>query len=211
MPEIPLILQLRKKTHKDIALAQDIVIKELYNIFDKAIIHGGTALWRCYNGNRFSEDIDVYIPKNKKKINLLFENFQKAGFQIKKRKIGDNSLYSTLNINGTEIRFEALFLDKKPILKDYLDSEGSFISIFTLSPEDLIKEKIETYKKRLKIRDLYDIFTLLKYSNNSNVALELKKFISEFKKPLDESNLKTIIISGIIPTTEDMLNYIKNY
>ena len=78
--EIPLILRLKRTNHKRIAEAQDLIIKELYGVFDKAVLHGGTALWRCYNGNRFSEDIDVYIPREMKKINQLFKNFEKVGF-----------------------------------------------------------------------------------------------------------------------------------
>ena len=71
---IPLILKLKKSSQKEIAKAQDLIVEEIYKIFDKAIIHGGTSIWRCYNGNRFSEDIDMYIPKEISKINDLFEN-----------------------------------------------------------------------------------------------------------------------------------------
>jgi len=55
MEKIPLHLKLKRKSHKDIARLQDIVIDVLYKIFPNAILHGGTAIWRCYNGNRFSE------------------------------------------------------------------------------------------------------------------------------------------------------------
>ena len=82
MPQIPLILKLKKKAHKDIAEAQDIIIRELYTLFDKAVLHGGTSIWRCYGGNRFSEDIDVYIPNDQKRIDSLFEHLKKNGFVI---------------------------------------------------------------------------------------------------------------------------------
>ena len=61
--KIPLALRIKKAQHKEIAEAQDIVVEELYRIFSKAVFHGGTSIWRCYNGNRFSEDIDVYNQK----------------------------------------------------------------------------------------------------------------------------------------------------
>ena len=92
---IPLILRLKKAMHKEVAKAQDMVVEPLYRVFNGAVLHGGTAIWRCYNGNRFSEDIDVYIPKNVDKLELLFEFLERKGFGIEKKKIGANSLFSS--------------------------------------------------------------------------------------------------------------------
>ncbi|MBW2966472.1 nucleotidyl transferase AbiEii/AbiGii toxin family protein [Candidatus Woesearchaeota archaeon] len=212
MTEIPLILRLKKQMHKDVARAQDIIIKELYNMFDKAVLHGGTAIWRCYNGNRFSEDVDVYIQKDEKRINALFENLKKQGFIIKKKKIGEKSLFSRLELNRTFVRFEILF--KKPIpkgsLKEYEKTDGNFITVYTLTPEELIKEKIEAYLKRLKIRDIYDVFFLLRYvKDKGKVSKELKKLTKEFKKPIDEKELMILIIEGLVPDINKILDYIK--
>ena len=68
MPNIPLNLRLKKKTEKEIAYAQDVILGEIYKFFPNAVLHGGTAIWRCYNGRRFSEDLDFYLPKQKEKI-----------------------------------------------------------------------------------------------------------------------------------------------
>lgn len=62
--KIPLMLKLRKSAHKDIAAAQDLIVESLYDTFNDAVLHGGTCIWRCYQGKRFSEDIDMYIPKD---------------------------------------------------------------------------------------------------------------------------------------------------
>lgn len=211
--DIPLILRLKKQVHKDIARAQDIVIEELYKVFDKAVLHGGTTIWRCYQGKRFSEDIDVYIPKNKPKLDILFENFKKRGFIINRKKIGENSLYSNLELDSVIVRFEALFKNEfsRAVLKDYENVEGNFISIYTLSSENLIKEKINAYLKRTKIRDLYDIFFLLKNIDRKNILNELKNLISNFKEPVDEKDLKILILDGIIPDTKKMFNYIRSF
>src|SRR3989344_1281632 len=107
--EIPLISKLKKASHKEIAKAQDLIIEEIYKLFDKAVLHGGTVIWRCYHGNRFSEDIDMYISKDTKKISLFFEALKKRGFKIAKKKIGERSIYSTLELNRTFVRFEAIF------------------------------------------------------------------------------------------------------
>ena len=209
-PKIPLILKLKRINHRKIAEAQDMIIKELYKVFDKAVLHGGTALWRCYEGNRFSEDVDVYIPREIRKINLLFEKFEKAGFKIIKKKIGENSIYSVLNFNGTLVRFEVLFKKIRGFLKEYAEINGSLMIVYTLTPEELIEEKLNTYLKRLKIRDLYDVFFLLRYVKiDEKIRKRLEHLIKNFKKPVDEQDLKIIIIEGLVPSIEDLFLRIK--
>ncbi|MBU0894880.1 MAG: nucleotidyl transferase AbiEii/AbiGii toxin family protein [Nanoarchaeota archaeon] len=207
---IPLILRLKKNAHKEIAKAQDIIVEALYEVFDRAVLHGGTTIWRCYKGKRFSEDVDVYISRDIKKINKLFEVFEKRGFSIEKKKIGENSLYSTLKINRTLVRFEALFKKIKGSLQEYETVEGNFLTVYTLTQEELLKEKISTYLKRLKIRDFYDVFFLLRYIEDSSfVKKDLKNLINKFKKPADEKELRVLIYEGVVPNIKDMLIYIK--
>jgi len=207
---IPLILKIKKESHKNVAMAQDMIVQEMYSVFNDAVIHGGTTIWRCFKGNRFSEDLDVYIPKDMNKLNILFEKFKKIGFIIERKKIGENSLYSTLKLNCTIVKFEALFKKVKGSLKEYETIESNFITIYTLSPEELINEKINAYLSRLKVRDLYDIFFLLRYVKEKK-HINLKKLISNFKKPIDESDLKILILEGIVPSSEDMIKYIKSF
>ncbi len=212
MVGIPLNLKLKRKAQKEIAYAQDIIVEELYNFFPKSIIHGGTAIWRCYNGNRFSEDVDVYIPKDEKTTEGFFSSLEKMGFKIIKKRIKENSIYSELIFNGARVRFEATFQIKKPSLRKYETSESFFINVYTLIPEEIIKEKINTYLKRRKIRDLYDIFFLLSYvEKKEGVQGYLTKLIKDFEKPTDETNLKVIIISGAVPNSEQLLEGIKRW
>lgn len=211
-PKIPLNLKLRKKIQKEVAYAQDVLVEELYNFFPKAVIHGGTAIWRCYNGNRFSADVDVYIVKDEKRIEDFFKSLLKRGFNIIKKRIKTNSLYSELIFHETSIRFEATFQIKKFIFKRYETSESFFINVYTLTPEDLIMEKVDAYLKRKKIRDLYDIFFLLNYvEKKDDVQKYLKRFIKNFTKPNDESNLGAIIISGATPHSEQLFEEIKRW
>ncbi|MEX2017544.1 MAG: nucleotidyl transferase AbiEii/AbiGii toxin family protein, partial [Candidatus Pacearchaeota archaeon] len=150
--KIPLNLKIKKRYQREIAYAQDILLEEIYDSFPEAVIHGGTAIWRCYNGNRFSEDIDVYIDKNENKIKKFFESLEKKGFKIKKNRLKENSLYSEIVISTTAVRFEATFQKKKSVLKRYETSEGFFINAYTLPPEELILEKVSAFLKRRKIR-----------------------------------------------------------
>lgn len=209
---IPLILKLKKESHKQVTKAQDIVVETLYKIFDDAVIHGGTAIWKCYKGNRFSEDIDVYIPKNLEKINQFFNQLEKKGFLIEKKKIGEKSIYSTLKFNNTLVRFEAIFKKYPGVLKEYETAESNFMTIYTLTPEEFINEKVNAYSERRKIRDLYDIFFLLRYvKNKSEVKKHINNLIKNYKKPLDESDLKILILEGIAPGSDKMIEYIKNW
>ena len=209
---IPLILRLRKEIHKKIAEAQDLIVQEMLNSFNSVVLHGGTAIWRCYKGNRFSEDIDVYIQKDINKINLFFKNLEKKGFVIKKKRIKENSLFSDLQFNRVSVKFEALFKNVKGVLKDYETIEGNYIVLYSLTPEELIAEKENAYIKRLKIRDIYDIFFLLKYVDDKNkIKMQIQKLFKEFKSPVDEKELKILVLEGIAPNYKEILDYVKRW
>lgn len=205
---IPLINRIPRESYRQIAIAQDAVVEEVYKVIPTAVLHGGTCIWRCYSGKRFSEDLDFYFPSNKK-IAEIFNNLKKQGFTILKQKISMNSVYSELLYNRTSVRLEGTFQTKKRVLIDYRKVDETIISIYGLTPEQLIHEKIWAYEKRRKVRDLYDIFFLLKYAEFTTVQKEIKQLIDTYKPPFDETDLKTIIIEGLVPTAQDMIAYIK--
>lgn len=205
------MLKLKRTVHKEIAQAQDLLVEELYKVFGNAVIHGGAAIWRCFKSNRFSEDIDVYIPKDIKEIDIFYKNIQKIGFSIVKKRIKQNSLFSVLKFNKSIVRFEAIFRKVNGILKEYEEVNGNLFTVYTLSPEQLLEEKVRVYKKRRKVRDLYDIFFLLRFLEAAKeIRNQLENFIKEFKIPIDKNELKVLIIEGIVPNVEQMLNYIKS-
>lgn len=210
-PKIPLGLRIRKSRHRQIAEAQDILVQVLYRSFNNAVIHGGTAIWRCYGGQRFSEDIDVYIPRDEAKINNFFEGTSAKGIKLLRKKIGENSLYSELSFSGVNVRFEAVFKKTEGILGEYETVEGNLISVYTLSPEGLIKEKADAYLKRLKIRDLYDIYFLLRSADKTRIKPDITRLIKGYKPPVDEEELKVLIIEGIAPDAEKLIEYIKRW
>lgn len=67
-------------------------METLYRIFPGGALHGGTAIWRCYSGNRFSEDVDAYVDKDIEKIDRFFEELKKAGFKNSQEK-GDEEFH----------------------------------------------------------------------------------------------------------------------
>jgi len=210
---IPLYQKLRKKSHKNIALAQDILVIELYKKFPDAVIHGGTAIWRCYGSNRFSEDVNVYLPKrykNKKTLEDFFEGLKDSGLKLTKFKLTNDTLFSKLVYGEAEIRFEAIFKEVEPVLKAFELADGNSINVLTLSAEDFILEKILAYKKRKMVRDLYDIYFLLNFvSDREKIKNKLKNFAESIEKPLDEKNLPALIISGVSPKVDEMIKVVK--
>ena len=49
-------IEIKLKSHVQVAIArvQDLAVESLLALDSKIILHGGTAIWRCYNGKRFS-------------------------------------------------------------------------------------------------------------------------------------------------------------
>jgi len=201
--------RLRRENHKKIARLQDIVVEILYQELPRAVLHGGTAVWRCYSGNRFSEDIDAYIDRDTEKLDRLFRGLRRAGFEIAKRRTTQSALYSVLSLDRTEVRLEALFKRAEGVLRGYETYDGLLINVLTLAPEGLILEKIDAYLNRRKIRDLYDIFFLLRYAGDAKrLKPALTRLLREFKNPVDEPELKSVVLFGAVPTTQEMVAYL---
>jgi len=72
-------------------------------------------------------------------------------------------------------------------------------------------EKISAYLKGGFIRDIYDIYFLLSYSSKEKIKNALLKLLKNFKKPVNEKELKFLIIIGVAPKLEEILNKIKKY
>ena len=203
---------MRRERHKKIARLQDTIVETLYRVFPRGVLHGGTAIWRCYSGNRFSEDVDVYLPKNIEKINRFFEELKRAGFEIIKKRITKNSIYSSLSFEGVEVGFEALFKHARGVVREYETYEGILFNVFTLTPEGMIGEKIDAYLKRRKVRDLYDIFFLLRHAKkDERLKAGLTKLLRNFRESVDEGELRALILFGAIPTTKEMLEYLERW
>ncbi len=214
MPTLPLAMRLRKSIHKEVALAQDLVVMELYDNFPDAVLHGGTAIWRCYRGNRFSGDIDVYLPSaEKQRVGDLVLNLRAKGLTKLKFKGTTNTVFGKFSYSDAIVNLEiALRAVEGYTVKPFEMIDGNFMLVNTLGPEDLMLEKASAYKGRRKVRDLYDIFFLINLVEAKEGFLDsLREIIQSFKRPVDESELKTIIISGTIPTVEGMLEAIEKW
>ncbi len=210
--EIKILNQLKKQLHKDIGLLQDEVMDILISCFPETLVfHGGTSIWRCYNGKRFSEDLDFYLNNEKYNEELLKEKIKSAGLTINKIKTTDNVVFSKITAGKTEIRVEIRLLLKtnkiftKKTITEYQRINGTTTTIYALSIDHLIIEKAQAYKNRKLIRDVYDVYFLSTNNIKQETKQELKEIINNWEKPIDEENLKTIIYTGIAPKYTEML------
>lgn len=208
-----LLRVIRKKHQREIGLAQDLIVESIYQFFPKAVLHGGTLIWRCFKGNRLSEDLDFYLEKRKeKKLKEFFESLKTKGFKIKKLRIKEKSVYSKLSYGRIEIRVEIVFKKVKGVLMDYECLDGRIIPIKGLDAKDLILEKISAFITRKKIRDLYDIYYLLKFVKPSkNIKKALSELIEKFEKPKDEKELEKVILYGYVPKSKEIIKYLKRW
>ncbi|MFW6174044.1 MAG: nucleotidyl transferase AbiEii/AbiGii toxin family protein [Elusimicrobiota bacterium] len=178
------------------------------------VLHGGTTIWRCYGGNRFSWDLDFYFPKN---FSSNLEDFKarlaKMGVEVKKLKTTENSIYATLTYKNRTIKFGGLF--KKPdqaVTKQYRLADGTSLVVKTLSPVNLLEEKVKAYLDRKEIRDLYDIYYLSKLiDKKEKIKPLLSELLQNYQEPKSEEQLESLIIIGVAPNTKDMLNDIKRW
>ena len=203
------------KSEKQVAIArlQDLAMDSLLAIEKEVILHGGTAIWRCFDGKRFSFDLDLYASdKQRKRLagNLTWE-FKKRGITI-----GPDSTDYVINVYNSEASVKLEILKKpagkRSVQKEYARAEGTKMFINTLSGTDFIAEKIKAYKSRGYARDLYDIYHLLSLypKIDKNTKRKLKAFIKSITPPNDENQLKELIYEGVAPTFDTIVNYIKD-
>lgn len=206
---IPLYNRLRRQLHRDIALVQDQVAEVVYTLQNDAVLHGGTAIWRCFGGARFSEDLDFYFVPVKGFEESLGKELSANGLELTKYKETDNTLYSKILSGSVTVQLEvALRKFRKPIVKEYEKIDGTYIDVFTLSPEELFVEKIEAYNKRRLVRDIYDVYHLSNYVEKG-FAEKAGLLLQNLPAPLDEKNLKTLILYGAVPSYEQIITSLK--
>ncbi len=213
--DLPIERRLADENQSRKARLQDYALEALYSIDPSAILHGGTAIWRCYGGNRFSDDIDLYIQSDEKitaiRNNLTFA-IRKYDLQSGKSSVsGSYTIFKILG-EGTELKVEMVRnrTRLRPVERNYERSNGTHMSVLTLTPEAFILEKIKTYESRRYIRDLYDIYHLSSIvTEKGAIGKRICAFINNIGKPVDERVLKSIVYSGAAPSFEGMVNELK--
>ncbi|MDE1825528.1 MAG: nucleotidyl transferase AbiEii/AbiGii toxin family protein [Candidatus Micrarchaeota archaeon] len=210
---LPLSKKLPRQEFVSLAELQDRFIDAIYSFDKNLILHGGTAIWRCYSGNRFSYDIDAYVRSNSE-LNLISRELtwalSKNGANLDKvRRIG-KSMIAQISNPDAQLKAElGIKKAQRSIIKEYERADGTFVNVLTLTPEDFILEKIAAYSGRRYIRDLYDIYHLMNYvTRKKAIHKALFKFMREIERPVNLNELPIVVYSGISPTYQGMLDYI---
>jgi len=201
---------LLRKPQASLAQLQDEALEILYAVCPEAVLHGGTAIWRCYEGKRFSEDLDFYaLPKDGLQ-DVLIAEASKRSLKVTKFRKTQNSIYAKISDERLEVSIEVSLREKKSkIIAGFERSDGSHTDIYTLSPQDLIVEKANAFASRRLIRDIYDVYFLSSKYDLSKVRTELLKFVQKLPSPVDEKNLRTLVYAGPAPSFNEMVDAIK--
>jgi len=204
---VPLERFLKKRIQLELARLQDEAMDIVLDLDNDVVFHGGTCIWRCYNGKRFSEDLDFYSTK----INLerFSEEVSKRGLLVTKFRKTENSIFSKISNNLVEVSIEFALRKVKGTLVDYEKTNGEKIMVNALSKQELILEKARAFSSRKLVRDIYDVYFLTANCDLSNIRKEPLESINSWGQPVDEKNLKALIYSGIIPSYKEMLDMIR--
>ena len=195
-----------------VARMQDRLIRLIYDyVQPDAVLYGGTAVWRCYGSGRFSEDIDLYV--NAKFEKALMKIIEKNGMSV---IWSDKELPLHMRISDgkTDVLLEAGIMKPESAIAQYIKIDGTSMTITTLHPAELFIRKMEAYKGRRYIRDIYDLFYLTNYvdGNDYYVRSRLRQFLNEIKRPVDEKVLKNLIYKGRRDLGfDDMVEYITRW
>ncbi|MEM3556069.1 MAG: nucleotidyl transferase AbiEii/AbiGii toxin family protein [Candidatus Micrarchaeia archaeon] len=203
--EIPLSKRLRKRAHQEVALLQDELVEMMYAAFqqERPVLHGGTAIWRCYKGNRFSEDLDFYAREKKNFRELFFREAAARGLEVTKYKQTSNVIFAKVSNGSAEVRLEINTTKTvSGIVAEYEKVNGWRMDVLTLSPEELIREKMSAYETRRMARDIYDIYHLSRFVGE---VRGMREFLRKAKPPVDEKNLRAVVYSGVAPSFTQMV------
>ena len=185
---------LENKEYIEKSYFQDLFLFNLYRESNIFVFKGGTALYKIYNLQRFSEDLDFSLIGEKEEAKEIIKKVVDRidGFSIKEIKEVKESILIKISCRGLITKYNALRIDislknkiflpidVKNYVSDYLDIPP--FSLKVLNPEEIVSEKIHSMLNRRKARDLYDLFFLLKqFKFNEKITKEkLKLFNQEY-------------------------------
>ena len=203
---LPIAKQLKKRTQIEMAFLQDEIMDIMYSVSNNLVLHGGTAIWRCYSGKRFSEDLDFYSLDFPKLLPLLRNTVESHGLIVQKIKDTGNVIFSSISNGNETVKVEINHaVQITGTQMPYVLADGSTMEVLSLTADQFIEEKISAYSDRKYIRDLYDIYHLV----NTNALLDstkqkLSDFMRSVETPVDAAVLKTIVYMGLPPSLDSM-------
>lgn len=190
---------------------QSLFLGELYDEVDSLVFKGGTYLKHAFGLDRFSEDLDftIYGDFSIKMLRKAAARMDDYGVEagIDKIKTDDISITGRLRYRGPlydgseksignidiEIsKQEDVFLEPewKRLFFDYPETRA--VTVLGLQKEEILAEKLRALVTRIKSRDLYDVWFLLKQEVSTD-----KELFEEKMKVLDSASEINIEISEL--------------
>ncbi|MFG1415987.1 MAG: nucleotidyl transferase AbiEii/AbiGii toxin family protein [Thermoplasmataceae archaeon] len=176
---------------------QDYIIDIIYDrIQPDALLYGGTAIWRCFGGTRFSEGIDIYLDSSA--FEELLSVLEKYGISLAWQD-PDMPTRIRLSRSSTDILLETKPGHAENEIHTYYRIDGSTKTINVLSPTELMIRKIEAYQGRRFIRDIYDLYVLTNWLNKSDYTVKsrLSNFLQDIASPVDEKVLSSLLYAEL--------------
>ncbi|MEA3255804.1 MAG: nucleotidyl transferase AbiEii/AbiGii toxin family protein [Candidatus Altiarchaeota archaeon] len=207
---------------------QDIILFIIYERFGRELVFkGGTAMNRCYNLNRFSEDLD-FTAENIDVTKVLEEGLTRfyieyevskhpheQGMQIILRLKGP--LFMSKRESMCKIEIDLSFREKV-LLEPRIETIGRFLKeipmfdVIVMQEGEILAEKVRAIMTRTRARDVYDLSFLLDRDTKIDTGLIEEKLMyynmnwdyTKFIDRLDnaESIWKTEL-EALVPTLPD--------
>ncbi len=179
-----------------LAELQDYVIDLIYDYFHPdALLYGGTAIWRCFGGMRFSDDIDIYMDMDA--FSRLLSSLEKYGLRLLWQ---DPEFPTRVRIanNVTELLLETKPGYAENEMRTYAGIDGTAKTISVLTPTELMTRKMEAYQGRRYVRDIYDLYILTNWLDRSDYVVNssFSKFLLGILRPIDENVLSSLLYAG---------------
>jgi len=187
---------------------QDLLLFNIYKQTNLLIFKGGTALYKLYGLQRFSEDLnftligDLDIEKTMKRVLFSIEGSEIKDIKKMKNSVSIKAAFKGIitkyNLVRLDITLKNIVLEKFDV-KNYTSSYTDInpFNLRILSSKEMVAEKIHSILNRESARDLYDLFFLLKFANidRSLIAKKLDVFDMKWDNSLLKkrvNNLKTL-------------------
>ena len=211
--KLPIAKQLKKQSQVQIAFLQDEIIDVLYSLTDDLVFHGGTAIWRCYEGKRFSEDLDFYSHSFPEILTEFQESVMSRGLSVPRIKDTGDAISLTIKNNNAMVRVEVNHVSSVAGNQmAYELNDGTHVEVLSLTVDQFINEKMLAYTDRRYIRDIYDIYHIsTNYQLLASTRINLMEFLSDLPPPVDEPVLRTLVYTGLTPTFENLVRDIRRY
>lgn len=205
------MLDLIKQERFEIEVLERLNSKKL---LDNLLFTGGTMLRLCFGLNRFSVDLDFWLAK-RTNTTLLYKKIYESLAEFYKIRDSANKFHTILFEIKSPDYPRALKIEIRKIVKKiksaiaiaYSKYAEKQVLLKVVSPEEMMKAKIEAFLERKEIRDVFDIEFLLKMGTElPKQKRTLRKLLEEIEN-LNERDYK--IKLGSIIEEQERRYYIK--